>query len=87
MNALGQMFNGVEPSETLELAQLACEVGDDAPQSEVCRSIVALIEARASYGGGGPRRFAPGLPLIVVAAVLARTPDVPLPEPQAELAR
>jgi hypothetical protein len=82
MTALGQMFNGVEPTETLELAALACDVGEGAPQSGVCRSILALIEARSRYRSDGrdhPRRFAPGVPLIVVAAALARTPDVPLP--------
>jgi uncharacterized protein len=82
MNALGQMFNGVEPTETLELATLACDVGDGAPQSKICRWILTLIEARSAWRSDGrdrPRRFAPGVPLIVVAAALARTPDVPLP--------
>jgi hypothetical protein len=32
-------------------------------------------------GARRPPRFAPGLHLIIVAAALARTPDVPLPEP------
>ena len=57
-------------------------MGDDAPQAEVCRWIVALIEKRAEYRPGGPERparFATGLPLMVLAATLARTPDVPLP--------
>jgi hypothetical protein len=82
MHALGQMFNGIEPEETLALAALACEVGDEAPQAAVCRSILALIEERAQHlsdDGGRPSRFARGLPLIVVAAGLARTPDVALP--------
>ena len=45
---------------------------------------MSLLEARANYdptGDGRPSRFAPGLHLIIVAAALARTPDVPLPEP------
>ena len=33
MSALGQMFQGVEPAETLALVRLACDVGDDAPQA------------------------------------------------------
>ena len=80
--ALGQGFAGVEPAEVLALATLACDVGDDAPQAGVCHWIVRLIEQRASYTLGGPERpprFAPGLPLLVLAATLARTPDVPLP--------
>jgi uncharacterized protein len=84
MNALGQMFVGSEPEEVLALAGLACEVGDDAPQAPVCRSILALLEERREYVAEGrsdglPGGFAPGLRLVVVAAGLARTPDVPLP--------
>jgi len=33
MSSMGQMFRGVEPAETLQLAALACDVGDDAPQA------------------------------------------------------
>jgi hypothetical protein len=77
------MFAGVEPKETLALAALACGVDDKVPHAPLYRAIMALLEARASYdpsGDGRPSRFAPGLHLIVVAAGLARTPDVPLPE-------
>jgi hypothetical protein len=83
VSAVGQMFNGVDPLETLALARLACDVGDDAPHAAVHRGIVSLLDARAAYdptGDGRPTRFAPGLHLIVAAATLARTPDVPLPE-------
>jgi hypothetical protein len=82
VSAFGQMVNGMDPQEMLALAALACEVGDDAPQAEVCRSILALLEERATYVSGEigrPPGFAPGIHLIVVAAGLARTPDVPLP--------
>jgi uncharacterized protein len=83
VSAIGQMFNGVEPTETIALVRLACDVGDDAPHAPVHRAILALLDARAAYdpsGDGRPSRFAPGLHLIVAAAALARTPDVPLPE-------
>jgi uncharacterized protein len=82
LTAMGQMFTGTEPTEILGLARLACEVGDDAPQAAVCRSILALLEERDQYvpdEPGRPQRFAPGLHLVVVAAGLSRTPDVPLP--------
>jgi len=82
VSAIGQMLVGIEPEETLQLAALACEVGDSAPQAEVCRAVLALIDARSRYPGGDgrPSRFAPGAHLIVLASCLARTPDVPLPE-------
>jgi uncharacterized protein len=85
MSALGQMFHGVEPSETLALVRLACDVGDDAPQAPICRCVVELIEERERYapppgGDGRPSRFAPGLHFMVGALGIVRTPDVPLPE-------
>jgi predicted TIM-barrel fold metal-dependent hydrolase len=82
VSAIGQMFNGIVATEALALAALACEVGDDAPQAPVCRSILALLEEHAQWtddGPGRPSRLAPGLHLVVMAAVVARTPDVPLP--------
>ena len=90
MNALGQMFNGIEPTETLALATLACEVGHDAPQADACSTIIGLLEERERYtpppgGDGRPSRFAPGLHFVIVAAGLARTPDVPMPPPPHEV--
>jgi predicted TIM-barrel fold metal-dependent hydrolase len=83
MSSIGQMFQGVEPAETLALVRLACDVGDDAPQAAVCRWVVSLLDARESYspeGDGRPPRFAPGLFFVVGALGIVRTPDVPLPE-------
>jgi uncharacterized protein len=83
ISAIGQMFNGVDPSESLALARLACDVGDDVPHGPVYESILSLLDARAAYDGRGdgrPRRLAPGVHFIIVAAALARTPDVALPE-------
>jgi hypothetical protein len=82
MSALGQMFNAVEPAETLALARLACDVGDDAPQAAVCRSVVELLDARDSFtaeSDGRPARFTPGIHFVLVAAGIVRTPDVPVP--------
>jgi uncharacterized protein len=81
--AIGQMFNGVVPTESLALARLACDVGTDVPHGPVFESIVSLLDAHAAYeerDDGRPRRLAPGVHLIVIAAALARTPDVPLPD-------
>jgi predicted TIM-barrel fold metal-dependent hydrolase len=83
ISAIGQMFNGVDPLESLALARLACDVGEDVPHGPIYESILSLLDARAGYdpqGDGRPRHFAPGIHFIVVAAALARTPDVPLPD-------
>jgi uncharacterized protein len=83
MSALGQMFQGVEPSETLALVRLACDVGDDAPQAPVCRWVLELLDQRERYspdGDGRPARFAPGLHFAVAAIGIVRTADVPVPE-------
>jgi hypothetical protein len=83
ISAIGQMFNGADPHESLALARLACDVGPDAPHGPVYESVVSLLDARAAYEGDGdgrPRRLAPGVHLIVLAAALARTPDVALPD-------
>jgi uncharacterized protein len=83
LNAGGQMLNGLDARETLALAKLACEVGDDAPQAPACRVILALIEEQSHFSAdddhGHPRRITPGVWLVIVAAALARTPDVALP--------
>ena len=83
MSALGQMFQGVEPAETLALVRLACDVGDDAPQAPVCRWVLELLDQRERYspeGDGRPARFAPGLHFAVAAIGIVRTSDVPVPE-------
>ena len=78
--AIGLMFNGVEPTEQLALATLSCKVPEDSPDAELCAAVLDLIEAREHAGQDGrPARFVPGLPLIVAAAAIARTPDAPLP--------
>jgi predicted TIM-barrel fold metal-dependent hydrolase len=84
MSALGQMLVGQEPTEVLGLTRLACEVGDGVPQAALCSSILSLIEERSRYvaegrDDGRPPRFAPGIHIVLLAACVARTPDVPLP--------
>ena len=82
--SIGQGLNGVEPDETLALTALACEVGENTPQAETCSTVLRLLELRESWIASGadegrPARFAKGLPAIVVAAGLTRTPAVPMP--------
>jgi len=82
--AVGQMFHGVDPAESLALTRLACEVSENSPQAETCAAILALLELRekvvhAGQDTGRPKRFVPGLGLVVAAAGLARSPSVPMP--------
>jgi uncharacterized protein len=84
LSGIGQMFAGVDPKETLALAALACDVRPGEPHAPIYEAILSLLDARANYdptGDGRPSRFSPGIHLVIVAAALARTPDVPLPEP------
>lgn len=82
--SIGQMLNGLEAAETLALTALACEVGRDAPQAATCATVLKLLELREDWIASGldegrPARFAKGLPAIVVAAGVARTPAVQMP--------
>ena len=63
LSAIGQMFAGVDPKETLALAALACHVREGDPHAPIYEAILALLDARESYdptGDGRPSRFAPG---------------------------
>jgi len=77
------MLMGRTGYEPLALSRLACDVGaDDAPESRVCRNVLALLEGQEAFRtrapGDGPP-LAPGIRSIMLAACISRTPDVPLP--------
>ena len=77
--AVGTSIAGGDTAEQAELARLACLVGDGAPQAPVCESILALLELHAGLDHGHTlqERFH-RLHVLVIAAVLAATPDVPV---------
>jgi len=82
MTAASRMLYGQGGDEYLGLARLACDVGEDAPQSPVAASVAALIERWEHYTAGRPAKdgiAAPGVQLAIAACIVARTPDVPLP--------
>jgi hypothetical protein len=81
---VGRMLIGDSGYEPLALARLACDVGsDDAPEAPVCRNVLALLdraERRAREDRDGGSTFAaPGANIVMLAANVSRTPDVPLP--------
>jgi uncharacterized protein len=82
--SIGQMLQGLDAAETLAVAALACEVGESTPQATTCATVLRLLELQERHVASGaqegrPARFAPGLPLIVMAAGVVRTPEVPMP--------
>jgi hypothetical protein len=86
MTAASRMLYGQGGDEYLALARLACDVGDDVPQSRVAASVAALIERCQHYKGGAPERdgiATPGVQVAIAACIVARTPDVALPDVEA----
>jgi predicted TIM-barrel fold metal-dependent hydrolase len=81
--AIGRMLMGRTGWEPLSLARLACDLGDpDAPESDVCRNILALLECQERLAAADREcsaPFGPGIRLVMLAACVARTPDVALP--------
>ena len=73
-------FRGGDPSEMLALARLACDVPDGIDDAPVFAAIVNLLDAYEEFFAEHPgdRR---GRSLLIMAATVARTPDVPVPSP------
>lgn len=92
VNAVGRIMGGDQGESGVGLARLACEVGDEAPQAPVCRSVLSLLDryerhaatvSEASAPEELPGVRFPSLHLLIVAAGVARTPRVALPpEPE-----
>jgi predicted TIM-barrel fold metal-dependent hydrolase len=77
-------FAGIEQlaNESMALARLACEVGDDAPEAPVCRSVLAALEVVEKLGGAAELgRGKPALGALLMALCVVGTPDAPLPAP------
>lgn len=92
LSAIGRAMGGGSVEEYMALARLACAVGDDAPQAPICRSILALLDRHDAYAAdptgldqlAEAAHFFPALHLLILAATISRTPDVPVPEPEPE---
>lgn len=79
---MGRAFARVDFSEPLALSRLACAVGDESPDAPVCRAVLDILddfdEHLAPPEEGRPIPTAGRL--LVFALIVARTPDVPLPD-------
>jgi hypothetical protein len=78
-SAIAVGIAGGDPSQYVDLARLACDVGDGAPQAPICGSVLELLELYHGLEEGRtlPERFM-RLHVLVLALVLASTPDVPV---------
>lgn len=78
-SAIATAIGSGDTAQYIDLARLACQVGDDAPQGPICESILELLELALSMEIGATiqERFA-RIHVLVVAALLAETPDVPV---------
>jgi hypothetical protein len=79
---IGRAFVRADFAEPLALARLACAVGDDAPQARVCAAVLELLDQFDQNLGPPPpgRPMPPAARLMVFALIVARTPDVAIPE-------
>jgi predicted TIM-barrel fold metal-dependent hydrolase len=65
-------------AEMLALARLSCDVPDDHDDAPVCAAVRELLERYAVLAAEDPESRTPRT-LLMLAASLARTPEVPLP--------
>ncbi len=84
--AAARLTAGYPADEYLELARLACRLPPDHPDAPVAASVTELLDRHAAHLATDPPRRGPRVPgihLIFLAAAVARTPWLPLPEPGA----
>lgn len=80
---IGRAFVRADFAEPLALARLACAVGEDDPRAELLGAVLALLdsfEEHAHEPAPDGRPIPPAGRLLVAALIVARTPDVAVPE-------
>jgi predicted TIM-barrel fold metal-dependent hydrolase len=80
--AIGRLFALASADEPLALSRLSCAVGDDGPHADVFAAVLEqldLFEEHLEPPTDG-RPIPAASRFLVTALVIARTPDVPLPE-------
>jgi predicted TIM-barrel fold metal-dependent hydrolase len=79
LSAIATMRGG-DPAEMLALARLACDVPDDIDDAPLFAAIRGVLDAFDAYSADHPddRRR---LTMLILAATVARTPEVPIPAP------
>ncbi len=73
-----QLFRGGDAAEMLSLARLACDVPPEIDDAPVFAAVLSLIDRHELLAASDPADRRPRS-LLILAATVARTPDVPLP--------
>jgi predicted TIM-barrel fold metal-dependent hydrolase len=88
--ALSRMLIGDPGADYVGLARLACEMGEGSRHEAIGRSVLRLLDGAEEFvkstnytppaaGAPGPRLPYPSVSILVIAANVAMTPDVPVP--------
>jgi len=78
--AIGRAFVQADFDEPLAIARLACAVGEDGPQAEVCGAVLELLDLYDQHKGPPEdgRPIPPAGRFLIFALTVSRTPDVAL---------
>jgi predicted TIM-barrel fold metal-dependent hydrolase len=83
--AFGRLASQADPTESVVLGRLACAVGTDGPLAQVHAAVLEQLDRYEETLAPPPpgQRFPTAARYLLHALYVARTPDVPLPEPAA----
>ena len=82
LTGLEAVQRGEDMGNAMRVTRHACKVPDHHRQARVFRSVSHLLDLYEEYHDDleTPNQYGPGWDLIAAAALIARTPDAPLPE-------
>jgi hypothetical protein len=82
LTGLETLQRGEDLGNAMSVARLACKVAPSHPHAHVFRSVTQLLDLYEEHADELPtgNQYSPGWDLIAAAALVARTPDAPLPE-------
>jgi hypothetical protein len=81
--AMSRGFARSDPAESVGLARLSCAVGEESDDAPVYAAVLQLLDAYEAHRHEPPgdgRPFPPAGRCLALALIVARTPDVPLPD-------
>lgn len=80
ISAISRMIVGADGDEAISLARLSCDVERGSFAAAPCAAVTSLLDAHDRMRADHPdANLRVGLAFVIVAAIVARTPDVPLP--------